>query len=148
MSPYGSDMTWSSGRIASPSLASQACAAWAAACTTGSSSSRSSGLSASLSSGSAVGVSVGCSVGVLLADGVLGRLVLAVLLAACRLAASDLGGLPSASRRTASMSAGSTTQVTVRSPELAPKSTSERSRPPWERVWVQLARSSSEPSSV
>ena len=42
-------MTWSSGRIASPNRASQACAAWAAACTTGSSSSRSSGLSGALS---------------------------------------------------------------------------------------------------
>ena len=50
-----------------------------------------------------------------------------------RLGSSDRGGLPSASRRTASSSAGSTTQVTVRSPELAPKSTSERSRPPWAR---------------
>ena len=137
------------GAIASRSRSSQACAAWAAACTTGSSSSRSSGLSGALS-----GSSVGVSVGRLGRSGarrrVRGRLVLAVRPApACRLGASDRGGLPAASRRTAS------TQRRVDQPgHGAVAGRWRRSRPasgagrPGTRVWVQLARSASEPSAA
>ena len=47
---------------------------------------------------------------------------------------SERGGLPAASARTASGTAGSTSQVIGRDPAEAPKSTSERSRPPGESV--------------
>ena len=56
-------------------------------------------------------------------------------------APSERGGLPAARRAAASITAGSTSQVSGRSPAATPKSTRARSWPPGESVAVQPARS-------
>ena len=61
---------------------------------------------------------------------------------------SERGGLPAASARTASGTAGSTSQVIGRDPAEAPKSTIERSRPPGESARVQAGTSVRRPSRV
>ena len=144
MSPYGRDSTWSSGRIASPSGPASWRRAAAAAV----------GVEVGVPSAPARCVAVGSAPGSRGSVGdrarrrrVGGRLVLAVARPTSRVGVQRRGGLPSASRRTASSSAGSTTQVTGAVAGWPPKSTRERSRPPWASVWVQPVRSSSEPSS-